>query len=155
MNCTNHLLHYCLPTSKPSAKFRCEQIRSICQVINDTNLVSTLDIMVSFQSFCLPALQLWRALLSKRNSSCNDLVLRYNIALLFPVSVFAMLTVEMYSASNCLLHVSMFHFLDFFNFIIPILCLHVLYGTILVYSLLTYPKIVWYVRRLLLILLKH
>ena len=45
------LLYY-LPFSKVSAKFRCEQICSICQLIKDTNLVSTLNITLSFH---LPA----------------------------------------------------------------------------------------------------
>ena len=97
------LLYSYLPFSKPSAKFRCEQTCSICQLIKDTNLVSTLDIMLSFQSFLLPAFSHYHAAMKSivealvRNSSCDYLVLRYNIALRFPVSVSAMLTVEMYS----------------------------------------------------------
>ena len=97
------LLYSYIPRPKQSTKFRCEQICSICQLIRDTNLVSTLNIMLFFQSFGLPAFSHYYAAMKNiieafaRNSSCDDLVLRYHISLLFPVSVSAILTTEMYS----------------------------------------------------------
>ena len=121
-------LHYSdLPEPKVPAELRYEQLRSICQLIKDTNLVSRFQIRLFFHSVYSPAFPHYHAAMKSivealaRNSSCSHLILNYDILFLCSASLSDMLMVEMYSEYYVVLlitfckHVKKVAFHDFFQ----------------------------------------
>ena len=122
-------LHYSdLPFFKKMGKFRYEQVRSVCQLIKDTNLVTHFNITLSFHSIRSPKFTHYHAAMKSiiealaRNSSCSNLTLNYDVIFLYSASVSDTLTVEMYSEYYAILlitfckHIKKVAFYDFFQF---------------------------------------
>ena len=89
-----------------SDEFRCERIRALCGLIKDTNLISRLNIQLhfNFRSESPASLKHYFAAMKSiiealaRNTSCSELILRYNL-----LSGYAMFKVACYSEIYALL----------------------------------------------------
>ena len=122
------LLYSDFPQTKLPAEFRYEQLRSICQLIKDTNLVSQFNIRLFFYSIYSPAFTHYFAAMKNvvealaRNSSCSYLILNYDVLFLCSASLSDMLMVELYSEYYVILlitfckHLKKVAFHDFFQF---------------------------------------
>ena len=100
-----------------------EQVRALCGLIRDTNLVSQLPLVLSlhspaaFTDYCEAMKSIVEAY--ARNSSCSDLILRYDLILLFS-SMSTMLSVALYNEYYAVLliifcrHIKTAAFHDFF-----------------------------------------
>ena len=140
------LHHFDSPLSKPPAKFRSEQLHSICQLIKDTSLVSRFNITLSFYADSPARTHYYDSMKNiieafARNSTCRCLILNHFSKSLYLASKSNARMVKLYSDYYAALlltfcrHVKFVAFYDFFqlDYAYPLFSWSLQYNTSIVY----------------------